>query len=76
MTIYLISFLLGIIIYYWKSRTSKPKNFPPGPPRYPLVGSASLITPPNSNKPNVFWGIRELANKYGDIYGLYLGSMR
>ena len=76
MTEYLLLILLGFLIYYWKTRTSKPANFPPGPPRYPLIGSASYITPPHQNKPNVFWGINHLQKQYGDIYGLYLGSLR
>ena len=76
MTIILVLFLFGVIYYFWKTRTSKPPNFPPGPPRYPIIGSAPYITPPNSNEPNPFWGIQKLKKEYGEIFGMYLGSTR
>ena len=76
MTIILVILLFGVIFYYWKTRTSKPPKFPPGPPRYPIIGSTPYITPPGSKEPNPFWGIQKLKKEYGEIFGLYLGSTR
>ena len=75
MIVYLVLVLFGLLIYFWKSKTSKPSKFPPGPPRYPIVGSVPFITPPNQ-KPNVFWGVCQLQKQYGDIFGMYIGGLR
>ena len=77
---YLLIFFGLVLIYFWKSRTTKPTKFPPGPPRYPFIGSAYYIIPPKGNingkTPNIFWGIRQLQKQYGDIFGLYLGNVK
>lgn len=69
--------LIGICAYAWIKQTSKPANFPPGPPRYPLIGSIlSMTKNPWDSKPSVFWGVLQMQKKYGNVFGMYLGSMR
>ena len=72
----LITLILGFLILWWLKKTSKPLNFPNGPPRYPIIGS--MLNPafknPWSSKPSVFWGIRNLQKEYGDTIGLYVGD--
>ena len=76
-TMYLATIAVVVILLIAIFKNSvRPPNFPPGPPRYPLIGSANYIVPPNGNKPNIFWGVRHLQKQYGSIFGLYLGSIR
>ena len=75
LTILFISFLTLLIIL-WIKGTSKPPNFPPGPPRVPIIGSDGEMKNPWGSKPSIFWGIVQLEKKYGDIFGLYLGNLR
>ena len=74
MIVYLAA-LFGLMIYLWKIKTSKPSKFPPGPPRYPIIGSVPFITPPNQS-PNIFWGVCQLQKQYGNIFGMYIGGLR
>lgn len=75
-TMFLIIFTLIVCIlgYYWVCRTSKPLNFPPGPPRYPIVGSTPFMKPSKGAKPSIFWAVCQFAKKYGSIFGFYLGN--
>ena len=45
MIFYLLVIVVILFIYLWKIKTSKPRNFPPGPPRYPLPGAALTVRP-------------------------------
>lgn len=72
---WLIAFLACLYLaYFWKCKTSKPKSFPPGPPRYPILGSAMFLQNPKTKKPELFYGIRKLQQEYGSIFGFYLGN--
>jgi Cytochrome P450 len=52
-------------------RTQKPEDFPPGPPRWPVIGSLPHI----SNKQNnLLLGLRDPVKKFGPILGYYVGS--
>nr|APH81384.1 cytochrome P450 CYP3075C1 [Tigriopus kingsejongensis] len=62
--------LLVTIWMFWSSR--KPQNYPPGPPRLPVIGSLPYIFPTwpiDVLKMNQF-----LAGKFGKIMGFYLGG--
>nr|AKH03509.1 cytochrome P450 3075A3 [Paracyclopina nana] len=74
MWLILLAIFLCAFTYFWISKTSKPAKLPPGPPRYPIVGSAFSMKPPNSSRPELFWAIRDLKEKYGSIFSLYLGN--
>ena len=68
--------LLLSFLFIWKYFTVKPKNFPPGPSRFPFLGNVLDLKSPHSATPSVFWGVTQLQKKFGNIFGLYLGSMR
>ncbi|NWW29757.1 CP2J2 protein, partial [Panurus biarmicus] len=65
--IFLFVFLL--IADYIKNRN--PKDFPPTPFRLPFLGHIYLI---NFRDPVV--GVRKLRKRYGDIFGLHMGSTK
>ncbi|NXE86173.1 CP2J2 protein, partial [Menura novaehollandiae] len=65
--IFLVVFLL--IADYMKNRT--PKNFPPSPFRLPFVGHLYMM---DFKDPMVT--VKRLTEKYGDIIGTQMGSMR
>ena len=63
-------FAFLLIIWYVKSRIH-PKNFPPGPRRpIPVFGDAYVM------KGDLVIGMKKLKEKYGKIFGLWLGKMR
>ncbi|KAH8895362.1 putative cytochrome P450 [Thozetella sp. PMI_491] len=49
--------------------SSRPKDFPPGPPTVPILGNLHLIPPTRS-----FLTFKELSKKYGPIVGLKFAS--
>ncbi|XP_069696214.1 methyl farnesoate epoxidase-like [Periplaneta americana] len=63
----LLGFGVLLLIYYWI--TMKPKNFPPGPPFLPLLGSA-LFVPMKMLHVTM---ADEWRRKYGPVVGLFLG---
>ncbi|NWV99011.1 CP2J2 protein, partial [Machaerirhynchus nigripectus] len=65
--IFLFVFLL--IADYMKNRN--PKNFPPTPFRLPFLGHIYLV---NFKDPAVT--VRKLSKRYGDIFGMHMGSMK
>ena len=72
----LVTGLILIITWYlWKS-TRKPQNFPPGPPRYPFLGSIPYLTSRQKDKDGYVIKknpILNLLDQFGDIVGFYLG---
>lgn len=66
-----VALVLGIVIvlliYYWI--TLKPKNFPPGPPSLPLLGSVLFIP-----KKLLHLTLADWLRKYGPVVGLFFGS--
>ncbi|NXB11575.1 CP2J2 protein, partial [Cnemophilus loriae] len=65
--IFLFVFLL--IADYMKNRN--PKNFPPTPFRLPFLGHIYLV---NFKDPAVT--VKKLSKRYGDIFGMHMGSMK
>lgn len=72
----LLAVFVVLLVYFWVCKTSKPKRFPPGPRRYPVIGSVLDMVPPNAIKPELFFGVRHFREKYGSIIGFYLGNER
>lgn len=59
----------AILLILWKL-TSKPKKFPPGPPRWPLIGNLFEFKS-GSLSPHEVMGT--FYHKYGEITGFYMG---
>ena len=74
----IILFAVFIILFskWFYLNSSIPKNFPPGPPRYPIIGSLThmLRKSEKSNQRGMIHGIFKAAEKYGDIFGFFIGS--
>ncbi len=60
--------LIGYSIWRWGSR---PKGMPPGPIRVPIIGSWLLLI---SNHEERFHCMRQLADKHGGIFSVYVGN--
>ena len=71
MSFIFVALFVALFAVWFYKRTRKPDNFPPGPPRWPIVGSLPHI----SNKQNnLLLGLREPFKKYGPLVGYYVGS--
>jgi cytochrome P450 len=58
--------------YLWKQQR-KPPNFPPGPAKWPVIGSLAF-SPLSSQKENHRVKVAKMVEEYGPTVGLYLGS--
>jgi len=63
----LVFSVLLVLIFIYKS-TRKPNQFPPGPPRLPIIGSLPYIGP------CLMKGILKAFSKYGKVVGFYIGG--
>ncbi|BET00075.1 cytochrome P450 [Nesidiocoris tenuis] len=69
--VFFFSFL-GLLVYL---DTKKPKNFPPGPKWYPIVGSALKVAKMRKDEGGYLYkATAELARQYGPIVGLKVGK--
>lgn len=67
--IYVVIFLIGAYKYCFY----RPKNFPPGPPRLPFLGSYPFLFLLNFN--NLHLAIQKLCKYYkSDVIGFYIGD--
>ena len=64
--------LLVLLVTYFCMSSRRPKNFPPGLPALPVVGSLPFM---NRNEDNYAVESLRLHEKYGDIYSTKLGSV-
>nr|AIL94128.1 cytochrome P450 CYP3032A1 [Tigriopus japonicus] len=63
--------LLVLGVFWWFKNYSHPKGFPPSPKTsWPLLGDILLLGE------NIVTGFHEMKEKYGDIFGLFLGPQR
>ena len=69
-TIIFTVFVLVFIAWFYR-RTQKPNGFPPGPPRWPLIGSLPYISGKHNN---LLLGLRGVIKKYGPVVGYHVGS--
>ncbi|TRY68671.1 hypothetical protein TCAL_03243 [Tigriopus californicus] len=62
-----------ILISFWifLKGTKKPKNFPPGPPIVPILGSIPFMKGPTLNEK--IWS-KDLADQFGPVIGLIMGN--
>ena len=73
MILQIVILVILSIVWFFKKST-KPENFPPGPPRYPIVGSYFYTVKPGEKRPNLFWTVRKFFHEYGPIFGFYLNN--
>ncbi|XP_013886800.1 cytochrome P450 2C70 [Austrofundulus limnaeus] len=66
-SIVLLWFCFCFILFQLKAR--RPKNFPPGPPILPVLGTFLHLTSKNLLK-----DLEQLRQTYGNVYSLFLGS--
>lgn len=66
----LIIIFVALLLVYLYVKTLKPKRFPPGPPRLPYVGGIPYVAKDKS----LMQTLRKLADDYGPLAGVYLGS--
>jgi len=71
MSVVLVSALVLVFLIWFYKRTQKPKRFPPGPPRWPIVGSLPYISGKHNN---LLLGLRAPVKKFGPILGYYIGT--
>ncbi|XP_077345210.1 cytochrome P450 2K4-like [Lithobates pipiens] len=60
---------LAIVLYGQKENVHK--NYPPGPPTFPIIGNMHIIS---MEKPYVTF--HKLAEKYGSVYSLQIGTQK
>jgi hypothetical protein len=69
----LLLIFVGLLLIWIYQSTRKPKNFPPGPPRLPVVGGFPY-TGGSGEKPSLLHGIIDQVKKHGPIFGFYYGN--
>ena len=76
LSLFLTTLLLTIFSVWWHLNTRIPKNFPPGPPRYPIIGSLFNMVQKSetSGHKGMIHGIFKVAEKYGQLFGFFIGS--
>jgi len=67
-----IALVLLFLVYKCLYGIRKPLNFPPGPPRLPLIGSIPFL--PKVKGPIAFEG-EKITALYGKVVGLYVGPI-
>ena len=63
-------FVVLFAVWFYQ-RTQKPKDYPPGPPRWPVVGSLPYIS---GKHQNLLLGLRNIVKKYGSVVGYHIGT--
>ena len=66
-TVVLMLVLITLITFMFLNR--RDKRFPPGPPKLPIVGNLFSLA-----SPDPLANFARLREKYGDIYGIYVGK--
>ncbi|XP_063333474.1 cytochrome P450 2D3-like [Pelmatolapia mariae] len=71
MTMFLSVVLLWICIFFiiLQLKSKRPKNFPPGPPVFPILGTILQLSLENPLK-----DFERLRKSYGDVYSIYIGQ--
>ncbi|XP_006795863.1 cytochrome P450 2J6-like [Neolamprologus brichardi] len=70
MTMFLSVVLLWICIFFifLQVKSKRPKNFPPGPPVFPILGTIFQLSLENPLK-----DFERLRKSYGDVYSIFIG---
>ena len=71
----MLSFLIACLVVagclYWRRSTQHPEGFPPGP-NFPIPILGDML----SFKGNLVDGVIAFKEKYGDIFGMWVGPRR
>ena len=67
-----LTILLGSFLYWFYQHTRKPPNFPPGPKRWPVLGSLLEMFP--AMPPSTLASNEYLRKKHGDVFGMYVSN--
>ena len=72
------SVLIILFTLWYYVNTKKPDKFPPGPPRYPLIGSLPFMLRKGSSRTekSFMHGILHNIEQYGKVVGFYMGSKK
>ena len=70
---YLFGFVIILITVYIFKEWRKPKNYPPGPSKWPLIGTYDL-SPLSGRKDNHRVIVANMVAKYGRTIGTFLGT--
>lgn len=73
MITYVIAIVVIIILHHVIKRFQEPKNLPPGPTPFPLIGNTPHLI---SSMPNIQVGLQNLAKTYGNIMTVYMNGQR
>nr|XP_053649007.1 methyl farnesoate epoxidase-like [Cherax quadricarinatus] len=65
----LLLVLVALLVWFLYLGSRKPRGFPPGPVRLPLVGYL-----PNMKSEHIYKQLWQMSSTYGNIIGLYFGS--
>ena len=71
MSLLFSSALIVLFVIWFFKRTQKPTGFPPGPPRWPILGSLPYISGKHNN---LLLGLRSQVEKFGSVLGYYIGT--
>ena len=64
--------LVTLLLTYIYFASLRPKNFPPGPPALPIVGSLPFLS---TNPDGYIENFGQLHEKYGDIFSIKMGKV-
>ena len=67
MILIVVTCLVILLLGWFFIRTRKPKNFPPGPPRLPIVGSFPYMMG-SGDSPCLLYGISDQVIKINNFY--------
>jgi len=67
---YLLIVFVGLFTFWLYNMTKKPTNFPPGPPKLPVLGGLLHFV----RRKSLLHSIRALVEKYGKVSGVYFGN--
>ena len=77
MSTFLLLSLMALVFWYFWRESQKPEGFPPGPPRYPFVGSLPSFLfgkKDKTGKRTKTATLLRFLEKYGDMVGFYIGK--
>ncbi|TRY77176.1 hypothetical protein TCAL_10934 [Tigriopus californicus] len=63
--------VIGLLLYWSLKKFMKPRNFPPGPPSIPILGSLPFM-PKEAMATGILW--QHFKSRYGKVMGMMIGD--